>query len=169
MGFTADDWIQSLQLAEHPEGGHYRRTYESPLTLPHGCLPDRFPGPRPLSTAIYYMLKGGEKSLLHRIKSDELWHHYEGSRLTLVVIQPDGQLLEARLGKNLEEGESLQFLVPAGCWFGAFVHEHDPYVLVGCTVAPGFDFEDLELGSRESLLALFPQHRHIVEKLTRTT
>lgn len=169
MAHTADHWIQRLRLAEHPEGGYYRRTYQSPFILPHGCLPDRFTGTRPLSTAIYYLLKGGERSFLHRIKSDELWHHYEGSTLNLTIIHPDGQLLEARLGKNSEEGESFQILVPAGCWFGASVPEKDHYALVGCTVAPGFDFKDLELGSRESLLMLYPQHRQIIENLTPTT
>jgi predicted cupin superfamily sugar epimerase len=166
MADRAEDWIERLQLAEHPEGGYFRQTYRSSFTLPRPCLPEGFPGARPLATAIYYLLKGGGKSFFHRIKSDELWHHYEGGTLTVVVIQPDGQLLEGRLGKNFREGESFQFLAPAGCWFGAMVHAPGSYALVGCTVAPGFDFEDLELGVREELVRLYPQHRRLIESLT---
>ena len=82
------------------------------------------------------------------------------------VLKPDGHLLEGRLGRNFREGESFQFLAPAGCWFGAMVHAPRSYALVGCTVAPGFDFEDLELGVREELVRLYPQHRRLIENLT---
>jgi uncharacterized protein len=104
--------------------------------------------------------------MFHRIKSDELWHYYAGSSLTLYVINDDGQLLTYKLGPDVEHGDSLQLVIRAGCWFGAKVNEPESYVLSGCTVAPGFDFNDFEMADRNKLIDAFPEYREIISTLT---
>jgi predicted cupin superfamily sugar epimerase len=129
-------------------------------------LPARFGGPRAHSTAIYFLLPGDQISALHRIKSDEIWHFYAGTALTLTLVHPDGRLEQPRLGADPGRGEAFQALVPAGCWYGAAVDDPTSYALVGGTVAPGFDFADFELADRRDLLARFPQHRETILRLT---
>jgi hypothetical protein len=163
----ADYWIERLGLAEHPEGGYFRRTYRSNEEISLDGLPSRFSGPRAFSTSIYFLLKGGQFSALHRIKSDELWHFYAGSSLTIHAIDQVGGLTRMKLGSDLENGEAFQRLVAARCWFGATVDDPASYSLVGCTVAPGFDFQDFELGNRKALTDQYPQHRSVIERLTR--
>jgi predicted cupin superfamily sugar epimerase len=164
---AAKDWIEALQLRPHPEGGYYRESYRSPETIARAHLPSRFSGDRSFATSIYFLLQGSEFSALHRIKQDEVWHFHEGGSLTISVIDPGGNLTSIRLGKNVQAGEVLQAVVPAGSLFGARPGESSTYALVGCTVAPGFDFADLEMPSRQELVALYPQHQSIIEQLTR--
>ncbi|HEV8143518.1 MAG TPA: cupin domain-containing protein [Methylomirabilota bacterium] len=164
---TAADWIAALGLVPHPEGGFYRETYRAPELIAAEHLPPRFGGPRTFSTAIYFLLPGDQVSALHRIKSDEIWHFYAGTALTLTLIHPDGRLETPRLGPDPARGESFQTLVPTGCWYGATVDDPGSYALVGGTVAPGFDFADFELADRQTLLARFPQHRQPILQLTR--
>ena len=159
-------WIETLDLQRHPEGGYYRETYRSTEDVSAEALPDRFPGARSLSTAITFLLPGNEFSALHRIRSDEVWHHYAGSALTVHVIDPDGTYRQMKLGKDPQAGEGPQSTVPAGCWFGATVDDGGSCALVGCTVSPGFDFEDFELAVRSDLVERYPQHRSIIERLT---
>jgi uncharacterized protein len=157
----AQYWIKKLQLAKHPEGGYFKETYRSGETIPAVGLPPRFDEDRAFSTAICFLLTGDDCSTLHRIKSDEMWHFYAGSELTIHVIEPTGNYGQIKLG-----GDRFQAVVPAGCWFGATVEQRQAYALVGCTVAPGFDFADFELAKRDELIAQFPQHRVIIERLT---
>jgi uncharacterized protein len=167
MARTAADWIASLGLIPHPEGGFYRETYRAAERITAQHLPARFGGARACSTAIYFLLRGDQVSRLHRIKSDEIWHFYAGGALTLTSIYPDGRLQQFRLGADPDRGEQFQALVPAACWYGAAVDDPADYALVGGTVAPGFDFADFELGDRARLLADFPQHRDVILRLTR--
>lgn len=160
-------WIEHLGLVRHPEGGYYRETYRSQESLARECLPDRFRGGRAFSTAIYFLLPGNEISVFHRLKQDEVWHFYEGSTLTIHAISPAGEYSTIALGRDVERGEALQTTVNAGCVFGATVDDPESYALVACTAAPGFDFDDLEIPSREELLARYPEHRGIIEKLAR--
>jgi hypothetical protein len=160
-------WIDRLALVGHPEGVYYRETYRSQESLAREHLPERFSGDRALSTASYFLLTGDEFSAFHRIKQDEVWHFYEGSTLTIHVIDPEGEYSTITMGRGVERGETLQATVRAGNLFGASVDDPEVYALVGCTVAPGFDLDDLEIPSREELLARYPQHRRIIEKLTR--
>ncbi len=104
---------------------------------------------------------------MHRLKSDEIWHFYSGSSVRISMIFADGALHQKTLGPHPEEGETFQVVIPRGCWFGAKVPDEKGYVLVGCTVAPGFEFDDFELGKRASLLQQFPQHRALILELTR--
>lgn len=164
----ASHWVKTLELVPHPEGGWYRRTYESTDRLPQAALPARFTGDRPFATAIYFLLENGDFSALHRIKSDEIWNFHAGSPLQLTVLDPDGRLEARILGCCPAATASFQTVVRAGCWFGAEVLEAGSYSLVGCVVAPGFDFEDFELADRDRLLAEHPQHRTVIERLTRT-
>lgn len=165
--FTAEDWIHHLGLSPHPEGGFFRETYRAEGIIPAQALPTHFVGgERCYGTAIYFLLKSGQFSALHRIQSDEVWHFYAGSGLTVAAISPEGTRTDLLLGADLTQGHQFQAWVPAGSWFGAFVNESDSYALVGCTVAPGFDFRDFEMGQRNTLLAQFPQHRDLILNLT---
>ncbi len=159
-------WIRALKLRPHPEGGHYRETYRSGESLPAGSLPPRFAGARSFSTAIYFLIQSGQVSRLHRIRSDEVWHFYAGSPLTVHVIEPRGLHRAIRLGRRPSAGQVLQAVVPAGAWFGAVVDRARSFALVGCTVAPGFDFADFELADRAALLRQFPRYRQVIEQLT---
>jgi uncharacterized protein len=164
---SAREWIEALGLKPHPEGGWFRETYRAEEAVARAALPPRFTGDRAFSTAIYYLLEGDEFSALHRIRQDEVFHFYDGCGLTLHVIDPRGDYATIRLGRDRAAGEVPQAVVPAGCVFGATVSESGSYALVGCTVAPGFDFADFELPGREELCRQFPQHRAVIERLTR--
>lgn len=164
---SAEELVGRLELARHPEGGWYRESYRSMDVVPAFALPEKFGGPRACCTAIYFLLERGEISALHRIKSDEMWHFYAGAPLTVQVLTPAGEHRELKLGSDLASGASFQALVPAGCWFGAELADGGGYCLVGCTVAPGFDFSDFEMGIRDELLDQFPKHSDMVRRLTR--
>lgn len=164
---TVDEWIRVLGLLPHPEGGFYRETHRDDLALDADALPSRFGGPRSASTAIYYLLRRGDFSAFHRIASDEVWHHYAGARLTVHVLHADGRHEAIALGKDLAAGERPQAVVPAGAWFGSRIEGPGEYALVGCTVAPGFDFADFEMATRDVLLALAPESADLVRELTR--
>ena len=163
---TAQAFIEQLGLARHPEGGWFRETYRASENVTAEALPARFGGERSLSTAIYFLLEEGDISALHRIKSDEVWHFYAGSALRVHCIFPDGSYQEFKLGPNLAAGEQFQAVVPAGCWFGAELADGG-FALVGCTVAPGFDFADFEMGEAKQLCERYPQHAAITRRLTR--
>lgn len=159
--------IDGLGLERHPEGGWYRETYRAAETISATALPARFSGARSFATAIYFLLAKGEISALHRIKSDELWHFYSGATLTVHLLFPAGEYRQIRLGADLAGGETFQATVPAGCWFGAEVTGDGAGSLVGCTVAPGFDFADFMMGNRLELVTAFPTHQELIRRLTR--
>jgi predicted cupin superfamily sugar epimerase len=160
-------WIDRLQLKPHPEGGFYRETYRAPLQIGKSALPDGFHGPRHASTAIYFLIDGANFSAFHRIAADEMWHFYAGSALAVEVIDPAGQHSQILVGNNPDVGESFQTVVPAGCWFASHVRDPESFALVGCTVAPGFDFADFEIAECARLTAQYPQHSELIKRLTR--
>lgn len=168
---TVDEIVTALALAPHPEGGFYRETYRAGLTLPAAALEATHGGARSASTAIYFLVPRSAFSALHRIASDEAWHFYGGAPLEIVEITPEGDLRSTVLGSDLSCGERPQHVVPAGAWFGSRVlagsEARGDHALVGCTVAPGFDFADFELADRASLSARFPAHRALIGALTR--
>ena len=160
-------WIKGLDLSPHPEGGYYRETYRSGLEIGTCCLGGNYEGVRSVSTAIYYLLQGGEFSAFHRIRSDEIWHFYAGSTLVLHLLADEGGYRQVWLGQTLEAGARPQFRIPAGTWFAAAVKDSKGYALVGCSVAPGFDFADFEMARPDELADRFPDHVRIVRALTR--
>lgn len=167
MDHTAQYWIDHLALSPHPEGGYYRATYKSELTIIQAALPSRFHGDRSASTAIYFLLEGDDFSAFHRIAADEVWHFYAGSALIVYVIDPEGKQFELHVGDGPERGEAFQAVVQAGCWFGSRLKDASGFALVGCTVAPGFEFADFELATRAELVRAYPEHRQLIEELTR--
>jgi predicted cupin superfamily sugar epimerase len=154
-------WIENLNLSPHPEGGFYRETYRAAGEL----IPPGSNDPRKFSTAIYFLLGKEDRSMFHRIKSDELWHFHAGGRLTLYILTKAG-LVTQTLGSDLRLGDQLQIVIPAGLWFGAMVTD-GPYVLAGCTVSPGFDFRDFEMAPQRELLIEFPNQSEIIRQLTK--
>jgi len=162
-----DYFIDKLCLKAHPEGGYFKETYCSDIVIKKDALPDCYTGDRPLLTAIYFLLKGNDFSSFHRLKSDELWHFYFGSSMKIWVIRSDGRLYKIKLGMDVENNEVCQATIPAECWFGAAVDNAESFSLVGCTVSPGFDFADFELGKRDYLISKYPAHESIIEALTR--
>lgn len=161
---SADEVIALLGLAPHPEGGYFAEVFRSSLVVTSAA----HPGPRAASTAIYFLLKAGELSALHRVRSDEVWHHYAGDALELHAFT-EAQHTCHRLGRDLSAGQRPMAVIAAGVWQAARVAESPShgYALVGCTVAPGFDFADFELPRREDMLRHLPGHAEWVGKLTR--
>lgn len=147
----AADWIARLGLTPHPEGGFYREVYRSDESIPAGALPPRFAGERRIATSIYYLLEAGDFSAFHRIRSDEIWHFYAGGPLALHLISEE-KLTTTYLGLSSDYPTAPQVVIPHGVWFAAEPCAGSTYSLVGCTVSPGFDFNDFELGSPEEVL-----------------
>ena len=141
--------------------------YRSDEIIEQKALPERYSGGRNYSTSIYFLLKSNDFSSFHRIQSDETWHFYNGSAVDLFVLGDVGTLVRHRLGNRPESGELLQVTISRNQWFGGRVVDKNSYTLLGCTVAPGFHFDDFELAECESLIADFPQHAHTIEELTR--
>lgn len=164
---SASYWIEKLELTTHVEGGAFREVYRSELNIPKTVLPLFFQGARNASTSIYFLLSSGQFSAFHRIASDELWHFYYGDPLLVYEIGHNGRLQTHRLGSDLEKGESFQTVVRAGSWFASAPAPGSEYALVGCTVAPGFDFADFELANRDALSAQYPEHAELIKQFTR--
>ena len=158
--------VEAFELGKHPEGGYFKEVYRSKESIPESALPFGYKGTRNFGTSIYFLLTSDNFSSFHRIKQDETWHFYEGSTVDLHVISPSGSYQNVKIGSQIAKREVFQFTVPGGHWFSARVLEEDGYALVGCTVAPGFDFDDFELGARESLISQFPAHSEIITQLT---
>ncbi|NRA93136.1 MAG: cupin domain-containing protein [Psychroserpens sp.] len=158
--------IKSLDLQPHPEGGYFKETYRSDGRINVDSLGPSYSGSRNYSTCIYFLLTSENFSAFHRIKQDEIWHFYKGSPIVLHTISSEGIYHKQLIGSNFENDEVPQYVVKGGDWFAAEVLDADSYSLVGCTVAPGFSFEDFEMADRSDLTKDFPEHRDIIEKLT---
>ena len=163
-------WIEKYTLRPHPEGGYYSETYRANEKVPVNALPARFAGDRSFSTGIYFLLETHNFSAFHRIKSDEMWHFYAGEALEIFVIDEEKREMQViRLGDDPEKGETFQAVVPAGAWFASRPAQGSAYALVGCTVAPGFDFADFEMAERRALQMQFPEFGQIIQELTRVS
>lgn len=168
---SGEQAIQTLtrrfNLQAHPEGGYYSEVYRSQGVIQQSSLLG-YPGDRNISTSIYFLITSGNFSGFHRIRQDELWHFYAGMPLHVHVIDSGGQYVCHTVGHPLtDEGNVPQLVVRGGSWFASAVRDPRAYSFVGCTVAPGFDFRDFELASRDQLTALFPKHAAIIQKFTR--
>jgi predicted cupin superfamily sugar epimerase len=158
-----DDLIRRFDLQPHPEGGFFRETYRcaGSVRRADGSTPARS-----ASTAIYYLLCDGAHSAWHRIKSDEVWHFYAGAPLNVHVLDAAGALITHRLGNPLTHSNAVfQAVVPAGLWFAAECADPATFALVGCTVAPGFEFSEFELANVDALKAQSPRHAALIERL----
>jgi uncharacterized protein len=164
---TADELIRYFHLTPHPkEGGYFRETYRSDESFSGGVLPQHYGTARSACTAIYYLLTPTTFSALHRLQTDEIFHFYLGSPLRMLQLLPDGGGRSIVLGPNFRAGQHLQVVVPRGVWQGSFLEPGGGFALVGCTVAPGFDYADYEHGDRQKLLKQYPDHADLIRRLT---
>ncbi len=149
--------IADLGLIQHPEGGWYAETYRSALTV--FARDTR----RSALTNVYFLLDGTTFSAYHRLDADETWHFYRGNELAVSIIGADGVLEERLLGPD----GPWQTTVVAGSFFAASLASQTGYALVGCSVAPGFEFAGFEIAKRDALIASFPRHADSIRRLTR--
>ncbi|HUA79952.1 MAG TPA: cupin domain-containing protein [Dyella sp.] len=158
--------IETLQLQPHPEGGFYRQTYQSDEHISR--LTDAGTATsRRASTGIYYLLHDHAYSAWHRIDADEMWHFYAGDSLLIHRLDPHGEHSVQRLGNRLRAPDAaFQFVVPAGHWFAAERDGTEGFSLVGCTVAPGFEFDTFELADTDTLLRGYPQHEALIRRFS---
>jgi len=163
---TADELIAYLRLEPHPkEGGFFRETYRAAQNLEAAALPGQYGAPRSISTGIYYLIKPGTFSALHRLRSDEIFHFYLGDPVRMLQLGPGGVGRTVLLGPHVLKGQEIQVVVPAGTWQGSLLEPGGSFALLGCTVAPGFDYADYEEGSR-SLAQQYPDFAALIESLT---
>jgi predicted cupin superfamily sugar epimerase len=164
---SAEEIIEYLGMKPHPEeGGYFAETYRSDEVIPKNALPHRYGYKRSFATAIFYLLTSDTFSALHRLESDEIFHFYLGDPVTMLQLRPDGSTLVLTLGQDIFDGQQLQVVVPHGSWQGAFLNEGGSFALLGCTVAPGFDYNDYETGSRGDLIKEYPEQHELIARLT---
>jgi uncharacterized protein len=164
---TADELIRRLGLTPHPkEGGYFRETYRALDAWPAAALPARYRQERRASTAIYYLLTPTTFSALHRLRSDEIFHFYLGSPVRMLQLLPDGSGRTVVLGPELLAGQHPQLVVPHGIWQGSLLEAGGEFALLGCTVAPGFEYADYETGDRQTLLAQYPAFADTITRLS---
>jgi len=163
---TAEELIRRLNLQPHPkEGGYFRETYRAAESLQADGLLSRYGAARSVSTAIYYLLTPNTYSALHRLQSDEVFHFYGGGAVEMLQLFPDGSGQTVILG-DLASGGHPQVVVPRGVWQGSVLKAGGEFALLGCTVAPGFDYADYESGRRDDLIARYPQFTDLIRRLT---
>jgi len=163
----AQKYIKQLQLKKHPEGGYFREVYRSAELILPQHLPKRYTSSRNFSTSIYFLLEGKQFSSFHILQSDELWHFYDGSTVLLYIINQKGELTVKNLGRD--EDCELQLTIEKQNWFAAELEDKKLFALFGCTVSPGFEFDDFELGNRNILIKKFPQHSVLIKRLTKSS
>lgn len=165
---SVDEIKQILNLKPHPrEGGWFSRTYESgEMLAPTAFSDNRYTAARHTGTAIYYLLEPETFSEMHLLQSDELFHFYAGDAVEMLQLSPDGEGATVRIGANLRAGERPQVLVPRGVWQGAKLAPGGRWALLGCTVVPGFEFDDYQSGSRAELIAKWPEFAARITELT---
>jgi len=168
MNSDASYWIRQLGLSHHPGGGYYKVTFRSSAAEESNESQNFQTGGMVFSwNTIYYLLDHEEFSPFHRIKADEIWHFYLGSPITIYSINPEGMLFEKKLGQNPANRELFQAHMIAGHWFAASVENEDSYALVGCTIAPGINFSQFEIGRRNGLISRFPRHKDLIMRFTK--
>jgi len=155
MAHNARYWIDRLAMLPHPEGGYFKETFRASTCVNAGW------GERTALTSIFYLLEAGGFSAFHRIKSDELWYFHDGGTLLIHEIETSGNLKTHRLSSK----EPFASIKP-GNWFASELDAQTEFVLVSCAVAPGFDFDDFELASKE-LVHLYPEHEELIARLSR--
>ncbi len=164
---TPEDVIRLLNLEPHPEeGGFFAETYRSAESMRPGHLQNQYDGPRSFGTAIYYMLTPDTYSHIHRLKSDEIFHFYLGAPCEMLQLHPDGRTETIILGQDIAAGQKLQVLAPKGVWQGTRLLPGGGFGLLGCTVAPGFEYADYDHGDRAALIRQYPMAEKLITLLT---
>ncbi|MCA9239763.1 MAG: cupin domain-containing protein [Planctomycetales bacterium] len=165
---TPDEMIRLLGLAPLPqEGVYYRETYRTPLVLPSAGLPDCYHGDRNASTAIYFLLTPEENSALHILPTDEVFHFYSGDAVQMLLLYEEGTVERPTLGVDLARGERPQVVAPGGAWQGCRLADGGRFALLGCTVAPGFDFRDFHVATHEETIQLAARFPDAAEEIHR--
>jgi len=166
---TAQEVKELLGLGPHPcEGGFYVRTYEAAERVYAGAFADgRYDGARLTGSAIYYLLEPGTFSEMHRLKSDEVFHFYAGDAVEMLQLREGHAGRTVKIGNDLASGERPQVVVERGVWQGSRLKQGGEWALLGCTVSPGFEFEDYETGDRAELMGLWPEWAEMIGELTR--
>ena len=166
---TAEEVKKLLGLKPHPrEGGWYVRTYEAAELVAAAAFADgRYAGPRRTGTAIYYLLEPDTFSEMHRLQSDEVFHFYAGDAVEMLQLRESGSGAMVVIGNDLLRGQRPQVVVERGVWQGSRLVDGGRWALLGCTVSPGFEFEDYETGVREKLCADWPEFAVEIIALTR--
>src|SRR5262249_51193501 len=147
------------------EGGFFRETYRAADVWPAAALPARYGSDRRASTAIYYLLTPTTFSALHLLQSDEVFHFYLGGRVRMLQLLPDGGGQTVGVGHGVENGQVPQLVVPRGVWQGSYLEAGD-FALLGCTVAPGFEYVDYQGADRAALIGQYPEHAELIRRLT---
>lgn len=159
-------WVNRFGLVKHPEGGYYKESYRSNERIQGSSLPDRYPDSRVFGTSIYFLLTNDSVSNFHRLRSDEIWHYHYGGTIKIHFIEESGFYTHKLIGMAADDDISFQVVIPRNTWFAAEVMTGN-YGLVGCTVSPGFEFEDFELADRTLLSAAYPQHQTLISRFTK--
>ncbi len=159
-------YLDKLNMIAHPEGGYYRRNWQSLLV---GDMKESsgkliFPG-RNIGSSIIYLLPQGMVCKWHRVKCDEMWHHYYGTPLRLYLLNSQKGLETQILGTDIKQGQSPQFIIPRNTWFAAELMEDADFALCGCTLWPAFSYTDFELAEPNALGDDFPAHRELIERI----
>ena len=164
---TTDALIRHLGLLPHPkEGGYFRETYRAEENWPASALSARYGSDRRAGTAIYYLLTPATFSALHRLQSDEIFHFYLGSPVRMLQLLPSGTGRQIVLGPDVLAGQQVQVVVPRGVWQGSLLEPGGDFALLGCTVAPGFEYADYESANRAELIQRYPAFADFIERLT---
>ena len=164
MNNQAKYYIDKLKLIPHPEGGYYKEIYRSGEYISMEGLPKRYKSKRVFSTSIYFLLEGRQVSKFHKLKSDEVWHFYDGSSVVIYLL--NNNIEKIIIGKNIAQGNAFQCTIKKNNWFAAEIIEKDSFALLGCSVAPGFDFDDFELADKKYLLKKYSRYEDIINRLT---
>jgi len=163
----AQEIIKTFNLEPHIEGGWFKRTFQSEQQFNKNSLTNCFTGTRYVTTSIVYLLQKGEFSAFHKLLQYETWHFYSGDPLLIHWFDEEGNLHSQILGTNYEKGEIPQITIKPNTYFAATLAQKSEYAFVGCSVSPGFDYEDFTLAKRKELRLMYPQHSAIIKRLTK--
>lgn len=163
---NAELYIKTLNMQKHIEGGYFVETFRSHYTVSDKDLSGNFYGRRQLMTSIYFLLEGKDVSKLHKVKGDEIWFFHDGSSVIIELIDKNGEIATRIMGKDVSRGELPQVIIPSDTWFTAKISEDNSYVLLGCTVAPGFEFDDFELADPSKIITDFPHLKQFILQST---
>lgn len=160
---------EKLAMRPHEEGGYFAENYKASAAVAVDAAQYGGDSERAAGTSIYYLLEKKDYSAWHRLKSDEIWHYYDGeSAVNILTISPEGAWRAYKLGNpTYDEDAAFQVVLPAGTWFAAALEDEVSFALMGCTVCPGFDYNDFELAEKAKLIAEYPQYEHYIAKYCR--